>query len=228
MDFDQISAIVSSGLLGIYAAYFIYNLWKNPDKTTGGWMFYVRKAWVKETSEKNGGDMLTVQTLRNWIFVTVFLATAAVTLGFNAVVLVLNIEQLRVKKFNPVYDTIVFSNYTPVKAIMVITFNFSAFFCFLQAIRYLLHVGFAMGVTIRDEIDFDQELDDFAESTQHISEMLNNGSVFYTTGIRLLYFAIPYFFWFLSPIAMLISTILMITLITIGDLSPGLGNLKQY
>ncbi|KAJ3272449.1 hypothetical protein HDV01_005518 [Terramyces sp. JEL0728] len=144
---------------------------------------------------------------------------------FFSMPIVFCIEQLRNKKFNPVYDTIVFSKYTPIKAILVITFNFTAFFCFLQAARYLLHAGFEMGVNIKDEIDFDQDIDDFGETTAHISEMLNNGSAFYTAGIRSLYFAIPYFFWFLSPIAMVISTVLVVVAVVVGDSATGFGKL---
>ena len=35
----------------------------------------VKKRWVIETGRKKGGDILAVQTLRNWILASTFLAT---------------------------------------------------------------------------------------------------------------------------------------------------------
>jgi hypothetical protein len=65
-----------------YHIWFVYKILKDPKDTTTGLTYFIRRQWVKETKQKAGGDILAVQTLRNWIIVSTFLASVAVTVFY--------------------------------------------------------------------------------------------------------------------------------------------------
>jgi uncharacterized membrane protein len=58
---------------------------------------------------------------------------------------------------------------------------------------------------------------DYVETVEHISSLLNLGSMWFTLGIRGYYFAIPYLFWYFGPYQLLISTVLLIAAVTYAD-----------
>jgi uncharacterized membrane protein len=57
----------------------------------------------------------------------------------------------------------------------------------------------------------------YNETIEHISKLLNLGSMWFTLGIRGYYFAIPFLFWYFGPYQLLTSTILLIAAVSYGD-----------
>lgn len=200
-------------ILTSYHIWFIYSVYTVPTNSTTGFTAMLRKEWVKQTRLKNDGDILCVQTLRNWILVSVFLASVAITFGFS--VLQFSIQMISSKESE--YSDYLFSiseseHYLlGIKALTVMTCNFISFFAFTQAIRYFNHVGFAIQVHVLS--DFNEELVTF----DTVRRMLNFGAKFFTIGIRGFYFAIPFVLWFVSPYAMLASTIILVISIYYTD-----------
>ncbi|KAJ3303455.1 hypothetical protein HDV03_003823 [Kappamyces sp. JEL0829] len=146
----------------------------NPSSTLSGWNYKVKAHWVLETSKKKGGDVLAVQTLRNWILASTFMATEPTP--------------------GSLIDQLLNDRLLTIKTVLIISFNFLSFFAFSQSIRYFNHVGFAMGVPMLDHLD-DEETGEFFETVDHVSSMLYTGSRFFTLGNRSLYFSILYVFW---------------------------------
>jgi uncharacterized membrane protein len=173
----------------------------------------LRREWVKETRVNIGGDILCVQTLRNWILVSVFLASVAITFGFSVLQLSIQMINSKGKEFNDyLFSKSESEQYLlGIKALIVIACNFTSFFAFTQAIRYFNHVGFAIQVHVLS--DLNEELVSF----ETVTRMLNVGAQFFTIGIRGFYFAIPFVLWFISSYAMLAATIILIYSIYITD-----------
>jgi uncharacterized membrane protein len=126
-------------------------------------------------------------------------------------------DTVAIDKSSFIYS-ILTSPLTTLKTEFILACNFSSFFCFSQSVRYFNHTGFALGVP------FDTENDDggLYETHEHVSTLLNTGSKFFTTGIRFTYLSIPYVFWYFGPWALIISTVILVIALVIGDSSlPG-------
>ena len=223
MEFLDILAIVLN--LMIFTAYHIYFFYQSfllvSSKTLSGWQQSVRSRWVQQTSLKKGGDILAVQTLRNWIIAATFFATVSITISFGLLSFIVQTARLSdntgIDKSSFVYS-ILTSPLTTLKTEFILACNFIAFFCFSQSVRYFNHTGFALGVP------YDVENDDggLYETHEHVATLLNTGSRFFTTGIRFTYLSIPYVFWYFGPVAFMVSSAVLIVTLVAGDNSlPG-------
>ena len=67
---------LSFAILILYHIYLIYKVKTDPDKTSAGLTNRLRREWV-EMVMKGNKDLLAVQTLRNWVMASSFLASAA-------------------------------------------------------------------------------------------------------------------------------------------------------
>ncbi|KAJ3303563.1 hypothetical protein HDV03_003742 [Kappamyces sp. JEL0829] len=218
---DAISLSVSAAIFIGYHFYFIYKTAINPSSTLSGWNYKVKARWVLETSKKKGGDILAVQTLRNWILAATFLATVSMTIAFGLLSFIVSVARVLDPTPGSLIGQLVNDPLLTIKTLLIISFNFLSFFSFSQSIRYFNHVGFAMGVPMLDHLDGDEETDGLFETVDHVASMLCTGSRFFTLGIRSFYFSILYVFWYFGPIYLLASSFLMIAFIYVGDLSMG-------
>lgn len=214
-----ISLTISSFLLAFYHFNFLYNLIQKPENCLSGWNQQIKKRWVLETSKKKGGDILAVQTLRNWILASTFLATVSITISFGLLSFIVQIARVQ----NPQGDSLIYQLINDplitIKTIIIISCNFISFFAFSQSIRYFNHVGFAMSVPFKDHHqDLDNE-DGVYESVHHVAEMLVTGSKFFTLGMRAFYVSIPFVFWYFGPVSLLVSTICTLVFMHAGDSS---------
>ena len=219
---DYVCLGVSSGLMIAYHVWYAIYTYNTPLRTITGWISVVRKQWVCDLrNKKSGGDILAVQTLRNYILVSTFLASISVTIAFSIISLALTILSS---------DPSITTNFVSIdrelvglKALMVVVCNFVSFFGFTQSIRYFNHIGFAMSVTLEGSNNENGESSNGFEVLTHshildsIGGYLNLGAMFFTIGIRGYYFALPYVFWIFSPYMMLCSTLVLFVAIYITD-----------
>jgi uncharacterized membrane protein len=216
---DFVSLAVTASLLIGYHLYFIRSLKVSPHETTTGWTYHIRRQWIKEIYKRPAGsDILAVQTLRNWILVSTFLASISVTIGFSVIQSTLNIVGT---KYNDAdLDRLVMfdlgSDLISVKAGIVVFCNFVSFFGFSQSIRYLNHVGFSTLVDVDPEEDA-AEIIDTSSLVEESCRLINRGAAFFTIGVRGFYFAIPFVFWIFSPYAMLGATFILLIAIRYSD-----------
>jgi uncharacterized membrane protein len=209
---------VSSFLLIIYHIWFIFNLLNKPENTTTGLTIFIRNQWVRDTRKKSGGDILAVQTLRNWILVSTFLASIAITIAFTTLTISSNMHftDATINSNDQILDLNL--DLLGLKSLIVVCCNFISFFSFTQSIRYFNHVGFAIQINYQDP-SLDLETN-FAES--NVMLMLNRGAFFFTIAIRGFYFAIPFVFWFYNCYAMFGATIIL--LVTVYSTDMGMAN----
>ena len=90
--------------------------------------------------------------------------------------------------------------------------------------RYFNHVGFAVTVGMDSS---HLEEGDYQETIEHVASLLNLGSMFFTLGIRAFYFSIPFTFWYFGSVSLLVSTVVVLVLIFIGDLSDANMQMKK-
>lgn len=220
---DYVCLGISAGSMVAYHIWYTYYTYKTPLRTITGWISVVRKQWVSDLRhKKSGGDILAVQTLRNYILVSTFLASIAVTIGFSIISLALNILNS-----DPATITALVSidrELIGLKALLVVVCNFVSFFGFTQSIRYFNHIGFAMSVTLESNqvanTEFSHDDPNYLNQSHildSIGEYLNLGAMCFTIGMRGYYFALPFVFWIFSPFAMLTSSLVLLFAIYVTD-----------
>ena len=215
---DYLCLGLSTGMMVAYHIWYTIYTYNSPLSTITGWISIVRKQWVSDLrNKKSGGDILAVQTLRNYILVSTFLASIAVTIAFSIISLALNI--LGTELASQTTFISINRDLVGIKSLLVVICNFVSFFGFTQSIRYFNHIGFAMSVRLESERQPNDESSFFEQNQvlENVGGLLNLGAMFFTIGIRGYYFAVPYVFWIFSPFAMLISTVIILVAIYVTD-----------
>jgi len=217
---------VSFSLLALYHVYFVIHYLKEPESFNLGVNLKSRQRWALIMMTDKSREITAVQTLRNGIMTTTFLATAAYVIGFY----IFNILINQTDRTN--LETVQF-------AILGVDFM-STFINMLVATRGYFHCSFLIvSKSLDPEIeamfyennekksDSKMEMGDL-ESTSKSKEslidkwtmkhvppvvkLLSRSSLHFTIGVRFLYLAIPLALWIFSPWAFLISSLLMVIL----------------
>lgn len=197
--------------------WFLYTLLRNSSFVVSGWTTHVRRQWVREIV-KTGNSILAVQTLRNWILASTFLATVSMFISFGLLQFIANLGSIsNPDSTNTLIAQISKDELLGVKTTIILVCNFVSFFSYSQSIRYFNHVGFAVNIPMNpsgDGID-----DGFSTTADHVGKLLNQGAKFFTLGMRGFYFSIPFVFWYFGSLSLIISTVVVLTFIYMGDLS---------
>lgn len=201
---DIMALAFSLTVLLSYQAFFVYQLKHQPSSTITGWSQDIRRKWVKNTALKQNGDILAVQSLRNWIISSTFLATVSMTISFGLLSFLSSAD--RITNQDSFLYALIMDPSISVKAIFILTCNFLSFFAFTQSIRYFNHVGFALGTSLLNESEVD-----------NVARLLNTGAAFFTFGVRSFYCSFPFTFWLFGPIYFIVSTIFLVLLVRVGD-----------
>ncbi len=80
-------------LLIVYHAYLIYRIHTKPLTTSIGVTNHLRGHWVESIMEHNR-DILAVQTLRNWVMASSFLASTAILISLGLVSIAASPEKM--------------------------------------------------------------------------------------------------------------------------------------
>ena len=86
-------------VLTTYHVYWVYHVRKAPLQTYRGISRYLRRMWV-ESIMTGRRDILSVQTLRNWIMASSFLASTAMIIGLGLLSLLFRPEHLTEMPFD--------------------------------------------------------------------------------------------------------------------------------
>lgn len=187
-------------LLALYHLYWIYLIRKKPLQTSVGITNHLRGHWVEHIME-NKLDILAVQTLRNWVMTSSFLASTGIIICLG--LLSVAVSPQKMAEITPRLDELVREHrvFWLFKLMVLIIDFFFIFFSFCLAIRYFNHVNFMINVpsTLAHKITPD-----------YITNILNTGMMHYTMGMRGYYLAVLLFLWLFGPIWMLLGTIIMI------------------
>ncbi|KAL9239221.1 hypothetical protein vseg_013561 [Gypsophila vaccaria] len=171
-------------LLAVYHVCLVYDIVRRPTRTVIGFNAVSRDRWVchmMTDPEKNG--VLAVQTLRNNLMASTFLATISITLSSLISAVVSGASQTLAPKYTM----------NTVKYFSILVCFLVAFFCSMQCIRYYAHVSFLINVPSPQPRD---------EYIQFVSYKLNRGGLFWSLGLRAFYFSFPLLLWIFGPVAM--------------------------
>lgn len=183
--------------LGILVTYHIHLIWKvkhTPLKTAVGITNHAREKWVASVMADRR-DILAVQTLRNWVVATNFLASTAMLMSLGTISAGFTTENSFSSALNIIGSTS--SVMWTFKMILLCVLFFTTFFNFTLAIRYYNHAALMINTS---------EKHDPTLSVEAVTRVINHGALHYTMGMRGFYLAVPLALWLFGPLWMLMST----------------------
>lgn len=186
-------------VLTTYHIHWLYQVRRAPLHTYMGVTRHLRHMWVESViTEKR--DILSVQTLRNWIMASSFLASTAMIIGLGLLSFIFKPEHITEVPFDL---TLIFSRMRTlfmVKLMVLMVHFFFAFFSFTLSIRYMNQVNFMINVPIRDTSVL---------STEFIAHTLDTGMLHYTLGMRAYYLAAVVVLWVFGPVWMFLGSLIL-------------------
>lgn len=198
-------------LVVFYHAHLVYQVRRRPLTTAIGITNHLRGHWVQSIMEDKR-DILAVQTLRNWVMASSFLASTAILLclGFFSVAA----SSEKMGEISPFLKEMVREHQVLwlFKIMVVIVNFFIIFFNFTLAIRYFNHVNFMINVpsSLAHKI-----------TPEYVGGILTRATFHYTAGMRGYYLGVLLILWLFGPIWMLLGTIVMLAVLHHLDARPG-------
>jgi len=186
-------------VLTTYHAYWLYQVRRAPLQTYQGLTRHLRHMWV-ESIMKEKRDILSVQTLRNSIMASSFLASTAMLIGLGLTSFVFKPDHLTEMPFD---FSLVFSHMRTLfhaKILLLILHFFFAFFSFTLAIRYFNQMNFMINVPV----DCDPML-----TPEFVAKTLDLGMIHYTLGMRAYYLAGVVTLWLFGPLWMFLGSLVL-------------------
>uniref|UniRef100_A0A7V4G757 DUF599 domain-containing protein n=1 Tax=Desulfobacca acetoxidans TaxID=60893 RepID=A0A7V4G757_9BACT len=193
--FPALTFVVLTG----YHLYWLYQVRRAPFRTYLGITRHLRRMWVEFIMTERR-DILSVQTLRNSIMASSFLASTAILIGLGLLSLIFRPEHVAELPFDPV---LIFSRIRTlflVKILVLVLHFFFAFFSFTLAIRYFNQMNFMINVPVQCD---PQLTPDFVAHT------LDLGMTHYTLGMRAYYLATVVVLWIFGPLWMFLGSLVM-------------------
>jgi uncharacterized membrane protein len=184
----------------IYHVHYYFQVKQFPMQTAVGITRYLRTFWV-ETIMEQKRDILAVQTLRNWIMASSFLASTAILISLGILSYIFQHKQISELPFS--FNRIVtnMENIDILKILILFMIFAFSFFNFTLSIRYYNHVNFMINVPLdRDAL----------VTVGYVTKTLNLGMIHYTLGMRGYYLSGPFFLWLFGPIWMFLGSILVL------------------
>lgn len=192
--------LLSLGILGGYHTHLACKVRRRPLETSIGITNHLRLRWA-QTIMQERRDVLAVQTMRNWIMASSFLASTAILISLG----ILN-TAIKTSGFAEISHALnMFGTRSEalwlIKMLLLVIVFFFSFFNFTLAIRYFNHASFGLGIP-------DQT--DGIANHDFMTHVINTGSLHYTLGMRGYYLAIPFGLWIFGPIWMLAGTVVLL------------------
>lgn len=199
---NLIALIVSILLVLFYYLYLSRRTRNQPDFTVHAMNARVRLRWVEMIMSSGKLEILAIQTLRNSVMASSFMASTAVILIIGT----LNFSE-NIGKLATTWQLFAFSGNAPtelwlIKAGLLLLDFFIAFYCFSMAIRFFNHVGYMINLPA------DTVMDGF--SHQQIAAYLNRAGAYYSFGTRTFFFSLPLILWFFGPYLLILATLVLI------------------
>ncbi len=164
----------------------VYRL--TPERTTRGRADRLRRVWVEAVRARNG-DILAIQTLRNWVMTASIFASTTIMIGLGLVAASfqgLNMANLsHAVSFLPVGGDL-----ARLKLLILAILFFNAFLRFVTALRFYNHTGFLINLPANIFVRVAED---------EIAETLNRAAGNYNRGSRTFLITIPFVLWLVGP-----------------------------
>ncbi len=187
-------------VLTTYHVFWLYQVRHTPLQTYRGVTRHLRRVWV-ESIIADKRDILSVQTLRNWIMASSFLASTAMIIGLGLLSFLFRTDHTSEIPFDP---TLIFTRLKTlfmVKLMFLMVHFFFAFFSFTLSIRYLNQINFMINVPVECDPLLSPEL---------IANTLDTGMVHYTLGMRAFYLSVVATLWLFGPVWMFLGSLVLV------------------
>lgn len=146
-------------------------------------------------------DILSVQTLRNWIMASSFLASTSMILGLGVLSFVFRPEHVSEIPFDLTLILYRMKTLFMVKLLLLMVHFFFAFFSFTLSIRYMNQINFMINVPVECDPMLTPEL---------IAHTLDMGMMHYTLGMRALYLSVVVTLWLFGPVWMFLGSLVTV------------------
>jgi uncharacterized membrane protein len=187
-------------VLTTYHVYWIYLVRQAPFQTYRGITKHLRRMWVESIITERR-DILSVQTLRNWIMASSFLASTAMIVGLGLLSFLFKPEHISEIPFDFAQIFTRMKTLFLVKLMVLMVHFFFAFFSFTLSIRYMNQVNFMINVPMDCEPLLTPEF---------IAHTLDTGMVHYTLGMRAFYLSVVVALWLFGPVWMFIGSLVLV------------------
>jgi uncharacterized membrane protein len=212
---DLVCAVTTALLLGAYQLFLRFRLRRDPFFTVHALNKLAREAWVETLMGQRGPDVLAVQTLRNSVMASSFMASTAILLMIGALTVVASGENPR----NILHALNIAGGTDEAtlawKVLCLLVDFFAAFFFFAMSVRFFNHVGYMVSIP--------RDRGPSPISPGLVIAYLNRAGAYYFFGIRAFFYSVPLVFWMFGPSFMLAATVLLIAVLYPLDRAPKAG-----
>ena len=170
---------------------------RHPERTSRGRADRLRRAWVEAVRARNG-DILAIQTLRNWVMTASVFASTTIMIGLGLVAASfqgLNMANLS----NAVSFLPMGGDLARIKVLILAILFFSAFLRFVIALRFYNQTGFLINLPAAIFAGVAED---------EIAETLNSAAGQYNRGSRIFLLTIPFVLWLVGPDWFLLGVII--------------------
>lgn len=183
----------------IYHIHLAHKVRNAPLTTSIGLTNHLRREWVEAIMEEKR-DILAVQTLRNWVMASSFLASTAILIGLGIIGVTFSTD--KIAQLSQALNMMGSKSETVwlIKLLVLIVIFFFAFFNFALSMRYYNHASFAINVPPSK---------DPVVTYDNIAKIINRGTTHYTLGMRGYYLAVPFTLWLFGPTWMITGAIIL-------------------
>ncbi|KAJ0046556.1 hypothetical protein Pint_04656 [Pistacia integerrima] len=199
-------ALVPSGLLIMlcYHLYLLYRCLKFPEKTAIGYENHCRKAWVEKTVQLEAKDRgFALGVINGTISASTFLASISLALS-SLIGAWMGSSSHNIFTSIFIYgDTS--SSIVSIKYISLLICFLLAFGSFLQCVRCFVHANFLISMPNTDI------------PLKYAQKAVIRGSIFWSVGLRAIYFATTLLMWIFGPIPMFAASVTMVIVLHILD-----------
>ncbi|MEQ1531673.1 MAG: DUF599 domain-containing protein [Methylococcales bacterium] len=212
MPHDMNALFINLLLVLVYYLYLNWRSRRQANFTVHAMNKKVRQRWVEMIMASDKMDILAVQTIRNSVMASNFMASTAIILIIGILNLSGNTEKLAAV-WQPFVLSETPSNQLSLLKLGLLLLDFSiAFYCFCMAIRLFNHVGYMINLPI------DTIMAGF--SPKQVGAYINRAGAYYTFGTRAFFFSFPLILWFFGAYALTFGTLILIASLYSLDRAP--------
>jgi uncharacterized membrane protein len=208
---DLAALIVSIALLAAYQYFLEQRQKRDALFTVHAVNIMARNAWVEMVMSGDKPDVLAVQTLRNSVMASSFMASTAILLLVGTLTLSGSSSEQAASTLHALNPGETGHSITAWKLILLLGDFFIAFFCFSMAVRFYNHVGYMISIPVKRGS---------AVSPGLVAAYLNRAGLFYLLGLRSFFYSVPLVFWMFGPHFMVVATVLLIAALYPLDRAP--------
>lgn len=209
----DLAAVVASIVLILGYHYVLrLHLKRDPLHTIHAVNIAARNAWVDMVMSSDKPDVLAVQTLRNSVMASSFMASTAILLLIGTLSLSGGSDHATSlwHALNAGGETS--DEISAWKLVFLLGDFFIAFFCFSMAVRFYNHVGYMVSIPVGRGPN--------TISPALVIAYLNRAGLFYLLGTRSFFYSVPLVFWMFGPYFMVGATFVLIAALYPLDRAP--------